>query len=133
LSFGALSSTLVSLQHDPAGFHFAFDSWTVISFLLAAFAAWGYWSLLVKFQPKAGQSATIRRGNLARLMFYAAPMLAVGFFGFLYPLKFVSSLEKKFEIAQGLGLAIMVLSCLGFLLWRVTRFIDPPPPEHTGE
>ena len=133
MSFGALSSSLVSLHHDSTGFHFAFGAWTVISFFLAAITAWGYWNLLLKFQPKDGRSTAIRRNNLARLVLYAAPLLVVGFFGFLYPLKFVSSAEKKFEIAQGLGIALFALSSLGFLLWRVTRFIDPPKSDDQNE
>ncbi|MBC8001815.1 MAG: hypothetical protein H7X97_04425 [Opitutaceae bacterium] len=133
VSFGALSSSLVSLQHDSTGFHFVFNIWTIISFVLTAVAAWCYWSLLVTFRPKTGRSNATRRGNMARLILYAAPLLVVGTFGFLYPLKFVSSPEKKLEIAQGLGLAIFVLSALGFLLWRVTRFIDPPQPDSQKE
>lgn len=133
LSFGALSSSLVSLQHDSTGFHFVFDAWTLVSFVLTAVGAWSYWSLLVKFKPTAGRSANTRRSNIIRLMLNVAPLLFLGFFGFLYPLKFVSSPEKKLEIAQGLGLAIFVLSGVGFLLWRVTRFIDPPRPDDKEE
>ena len=133
LSFGALSSSLISLQHDSSGFHFVFNVWTVISFVVAAAAAWSYWSLLVKFKPKAGRSTATRRGNMARLIIYVAPLLVVGCFGFLYPLKFVASPEKKIEIAQGLGLAIFVLSGVGFLLWRVAQIIDPPQPDDTQE
>ena len=133
LSFGALSSSLVSLQHDSTGFHFVFDAWTLVSFVLTAVGAWSYWSLLVKFKPAAGRSATTRRGNIIRLMLNVAPLLVLGFFGFLYPLKFVSSPEKKLEIAQGLGLAIFVLAGVGFLLWRVARIIDPPQLDDKEE
>ena len=133
LSFGALIASLVSLQHNPLGFHFVFDAWTLVSFVLAAVAAGSYWSLLVKFKPKAGQSTATRRGNMIRLILKAVPLLVVGFLGFLYPLKFVSSPEKKLEIAQGLGLAIFALSFQGFLLWRVTRFIDPPQTDSRDE
>jgi hypothetical protein len=42
---------------------------------------------------------------------------------FLYPIQFVPA-EKRWDVLVGLFLAVLILSGIGFVLWRIRNFLE---------
>jgi hypothetical protein len=109
LGFGAAAASAASLRSSPTGFSFQITAGTFVAFAIGAAIALIYWKLV------ASNSKAARRGS-----FFLA-LAGVGLF--LYPLRFVPA-GNLHDLAVGLILATCALSIVGFLLWRVKRFLD---------
>jgi len=116
LGLGIMLASLAALDRDKSGYSFHLLSpWVAAAFAVGAALGYFYWILL-------GRSETLRNGP--RLLRGASAfLLIVGFGGFLYPLRFVPR-EKLPEILEGLAGAVFVLSLLGFMIWRIARFLE---------
>ncbi len=109
LAFGALAASTEALRSNAAGFCFQASFRTAVAAVIGGAGAVLYWKL-------AGRGlADARKGA------WLLVLAGLGFF--LYPLRFVSP-EKLAETLQGLAFAVVALSTVGFMLWRVKRFLD---------
>jgi hypothetical protein len=109
LGFGAAAASAASLRSSPTGFSFQITAGTFIAFAIGAAVALLYWKLV------ASNSKSARRSSV---------LLALAGVGlFLYPLRFVPA-GNLHDLMIGLILATCALSIVGFLLWRVKRFLD---------
>jgi hypothetical protein len=109
LGFGAAAGSAASLRSSPVGFSFQITVVTFVAFAIGAAIALVYWRLV------ASNSKSARRASLL------IALAGVGLF--LYPLRFVPA-GNLHDLAMGLILATCALSIVGFLLWRVKRFLD---------
>ena len=118
LAFGAMVATLFALRSVPDGFGFEINLATVLAFVAAASLAWFYWRLVERM-------ATDRAPEQRRKKFllFSAGLVLVGIVSFLYPLKFIPA-EKRFDVFFGLALAVVCISGIGFVMWRVKKFLD---------
>jgi hypothetical protein len=115
LAGGAMVASLQALQAGPNGFYFEISWATALAFAAGAAAVLAGWRILL-------QDAPTPRGRLLRAGVKWVLLLSAAA-AFLYPLRFVPR-AKLPEIATGLGLAALVLSIVGWLLWTIRRFLE---------
>jgi hypothetical protein len=113
LGFGCIGAVLASLRSGSVGFFFAFTVWTFVAFVVGAIFGFCCWRLAAK------------GGGAAKLGLVL--LMVVGMGGFLYPLRFTAK-DKLPAIALGLGVAAVVVSTGGYLIWRVARFLEQETP-----
>jgi hypothetical protein len=117
-AFGAMVASLFALRTSPGGFVFELNVPTVISFIAAGMLAWFYWRLVARMAvDKAPQQ---RR---KKFIVFSAGLLLVGIVSFLYPLKFIPT-EKRKDVFAGLALAVGCIVGIGFVMWKVKKFLD---------
>jgi len=114
LAFGVALGSLQSLRHDAAGFSFQLSFGTAVAFAIGAVIGLLYWKLVTR-------SATRGASPLLRAASFLLLLGGVG--AFLYPLRFLPA-EKLPDVYKGLAIAAVALSLIGFILWRIKRFLD---------
>ena len=90
-----------------------------IAFLVGATFSWLFWRVVFKMDSK-------RTGPGKRRVLFAALSVLLSLAtvaAFAFALKGVGN-EKLREIIQGTVLAVFALSGVGFLLWRIARFLE---------
>jgi len=90
-----------------------------IAFLVGATFSWLFWRVVFKVDSK-------RTGPGKRRVLFAALSVLLSLAtvaAFAFALKGVGN-EKLREIIQGTLLAVFALSGVGFLLWRIARFLE---------
>jgi uncharacterized membrane-anchored protein len=118
LAFGAMVASLFALKPLPDGLSFELNAGVVISFLAAAALAWFYWRLVARMAvEKAPQSRN------KKFIIFSIGILIVGIVSFLYPLKFIAA-EKRQDVFIGLALAFACIAGVGFVMWKVKKFLD---------
>jgi hypothetical protein len=120
LACGAMVASLLALQAGPDGFYFRVSSVSGAGFLAGALAVLWLWKVLLSRAASPRQRLARRAAKGVLLLSAVA--------AFLYPLRFVPK-EKLPEIGAGLGLAVIVLSIVGSVLWRIRRFLEREEPE----
>ena len=108
LAFGALFAMLESAHQGPAGFVFRIGGGTWAAFALGAAGGFLAWKLV-------SQAATARATLIV--------LVLVGFATFLYPLRFLQT-QALVEVAPGLAISVVALTCLGLILWRIKCALD---------
>jgi hypothetical protein len=120
IAFGAMFAAIDAFHWDASGFAFRFSSRVVIAFVIGAIVGLFYWNLVSR--DGARPSSLLSRA--------VTVVLLVGAFGAcLYPLRYVSP-ETLSEVLQGLGTAMVALTFLGFILWRIKKSLDQDAIEH---
>jgi hypothetical protein len=116
ISFGLLAASLQSFRPGASGLSFQVSAATFLAFALGAAAGIFYWSAVLKSSRSGRQRSVLL--VVSSIVLFAGSAAA-----FLYPLRFVSA-DKLKEISIGLGAALLVLSCVGYILWIITRFLN---------
>jgi hypothetical protein len=92
--------------------------WSVpLLFLVGASAAVWFWQLIFRFD--AGGDAHLR----GRLKLVAGVLLLAALGCFLFPLRLVSP-DKRMEVIFGMGFALVVLSGMGWLIYKTIRWVE---------
>jgi FtsH-binding integral membrane protein len=117
LGFGTAAASTASLCSSSVGFSFQLSVATFVAFVVGAAVGLIYWRLV------ASNSKAARRAS------FLIALAGVGLF--LYPLRFVPA-GNLHDLIIGLILAACALSIVGFLLWRVKRFLDKDS-QQSGE
>ncbi len=118
LAFGAMVASLFAVKATPHGFTFEMNLAAVLAFLAAGVFAWFYWRMVARLATDKAP----RQGNKKFIVFSLGLML-VGIVSFLYPLKFIPA-EKRWDVFVGLTLAFGCIAGIGFVMWKVKRFLD---------
>jgi hypothetical protein len=118
LAFGVMVASLFALKPGPSGLTFQLNAGAIISFLVAAPVGWFYWRMVARM---ATERAPERRRK--KFIVFSTGLILVGFFAFLYPLKFVPA-EKRRDVFIGLALAFSAITGVGFVMLKVRRFLD---------
>ncbi|HEX4120485.1 MAG TPA: hypothetical protein VH619_07710 [Verrucomicrobiae bacterium] len=118
---GAMAASLEALRARAAGFYFQITWRTGVAFVIGTALILWIWRIMLD------ESDTPRQRfarQLAKTFLFASAAAA-----FLYPLRFVPKSQMP-DIAIGLGLAIFVLSIIGFLVWKTRRFLETDEQEN---
>jgi len=120
LAFGFMAGSLEALTRDAQGMRFDIGVWTVIAFLIGAAVGWFYWEMAMKMNTDAEHSSP-----KARRRFIAVTVLLFisGFASYLYRLRFVAR-SSSWEVAEGVAMAFVVVGVIGFVMWRVGRYLE---------
>ncbi|HYT59369.1 MAG TPA: hypothetical protein VEL06_04320 [Haliangiales bacterium] len=120
-SLGIMAALLYSIKQVNPTLQYEISWGTAVSFAMAVAFSWAYWRLLFGKQNdlNGGLPKTKRRWLLALSVFLAVGTVVP----FVYALKDVAADEAS-DVAQGTAIALVVLGAVGFLFWRVTRYLD---------
>jgi drug/metabolite transporter (DMT)-like permease len=117
---GIMGALLYSVKEVSPALKYEVSFGTAVAFLAAATLSWAFWRFVFGQRNDGGRPATSRRRWFAALSLLVIGATVVPF---VCALKGVAQ-EKVIEIAQGTAIALGALSVLGFLFWRVTRFLN---------
>ena len=125
-SLGTMAALLYSVKQVNPDLKFEFSVGTAISFVLAVALSWAFWRLIFgrRNDFDARVSASRRRGLRALALVLALCTIAP----FVFALNGVGN-DKAREIAEGTAIALLALGALGFLFWRVTRYLNADSEE----
>ena len=118
LAFGAMVASLFALKSGPSGLIFELNAAAIVSFLIAGTFGWLYWRMIARM---AGERAPERRKK--KFVLFSIGLVLVGIVSFLYPLKFIPE-EKRKDVFIGLALALGCIGGVGFVMWKVKKFLD---------
>jgi hypothetical protein len=82
----------------------------------------GFWRLIFRFDEGVSEDKS------KRLWRAGAVLLVVAVGCFLYPLRLVSP-EKRLEVILGLSSALVVLSAIGWLIFKTIRWVEEASRE----
>jgi len=127
---GAMAAILYSVKQVSPALRYEITFGTGVAFLLAVGLSWAFWRLVFGKQPELDGSLSKRR----RRWFAVLSLILTGatLAPFFYALKDVANEEAR-QVAQGTALALLALSALGFLFWRVTRFLNADSQRNAEE
>jgi hypothetical protein len=116
-----MAAILYSVKQVTPALRYEISFGTGVSFVLAVVISSAYWRLVFGRgnDPSDGLSRPRRRWLVALSLLLAAATVTP----FVYALKDVAHNQAS-EVAQGTAIAVMVLGALGFLFWRVTRYLN---------
>ena len=117
LAFGFMAASLEALTRDSEGMRFQIGIWTVVAFLVGAAIGWFYWEMAMKMSDASTPHA--RR----RFIWVTVLLFVSGFASYLYRLRFVSR-GSSGEVAQGVVLAFAMVGAIGFVMWRIGRYLE---------
>ena len=121
LGLGLMAAFLYSIKQVTPELRYKISVGTGVSFAVAAALSWAFWRLVFG-KPDAsekGLSKPRKRWLILLSVFLTVATLAP----FVYTLKGVAN-EKMVEIAEGTALALLALGGVGFLLWKMARFLE---------
>lgn len=116
VGFGFGAASMQALEKTSSGLSFDFSAMTAVAFIIGAVIALGFWRLLAR-------SLAADKPNTKALNAAVAGLVVMAIAGFLYPLRFVAE-EKYADLWIGLGLAVMALSLVGAVLWKLIRILN---------
>src|SRR5437016_3714057 len=121
VGLGAMAAILYSVKQVTPALRYEISFGTGVSFVLGVVISSVYWRLVFGRwnNPDGGLSRPRKRWLVALSLLLGAATVAT----FVYALKDVAH-DQAGEVAQGTALAVMVLGALGFLFWRVTRYLN---------
>lgn len=125
LGSGCLLASLPIVQPGPGGLDFRWSYWAIPAFLLGAVMAIGFWQLVFRLARQTGDETTSRR----KLYAASAGLMLVAFGAFIYPLRFVVP-GRRTDVLIGLGMAVLVLSAVGWLIRTVVKWLESEADLH---
>ncbi len=120
LSIAVMAGFLASIKQINPAVQFQFTIFSVVAFV----AGGGLTAIFLRFILKGNKS---RKGLLVVAVAIAC---VLGYF--LIGIKHVSS-DNRQDVIIGTAAAVIVLSFLGFVLWRMTRFFESDQQNRDGD
>jgi hypothetical protein len=124
---GLLAAFLASIRQVHPDLKFRFGLTTVLAFSATAVFSWIFCGVLFKGEFSGDSSAHAsawRKRRVRRWLFlflFGAVLATVS--AFVYSLKDVSN-QSRWEVIQGTGIAVLVLTGGGFLIHKSVRFFE---------
>jgi ABC-type nickel/cobalt efflux system permease component RcnA len=127
LSLGTLAAFLYSIKSVTPTLKLEISLGSVVFFLVAAAGSWVFWRAVLDTsptRPPAGATGPEARRS-RRFRFLALGALFVGAMlgAVAYELRNVS-LDKRIEVMEGVAFAVLLLTIVSWLFWKVTRFLE---------
>lgn len=123
LSLGIMAGFIAAVRQVNPELRYAFDWIVVLAGVVTAALVWWFCAWALNAEAKADAGGQITRKHWRWLGWFALITLsgtALGFVLAVIPL----SPERRSDIIQGTGMAIVFLTILGFIYWRVMRFFE---------
>jgi len=121
-SLGLMAALLFSVKQVTPDLRCELSAGSGIAFLVGATFSWLFWRVVFKMDSKRtgpGKRRVLFAATVALSVLLSLATVAA----FAFALKGVGN-EKLREIIQGTLLAVFALSGVGFLLWRIARFLE---------
>jgi ABC-type nickel/cobalt efflux system permease component RcnA len=137
LSLGTLAAFLYSIKSVTPTLKLELSLGSGLFFLVAAAGSWLFWRAVLGSghtpPPADGSAAAPLTGRPRRFRFMALSALFVGAMlaAFAYELRNVS-LDKRIEVMEGVAFAVLLLTVVSWLFWKVTRFLEQDHQRATG-
>lgn len=123
LAFAGMLASLAVVDRGEAGRLVLHWHWAAVPLIaLGLWLGWRFWGLL--WAAESDPSPVGRR----RLIRFAIGLAAMAMFSFAYPMRFIQE-ERRNEVFLGLGLAILVLSAFGCLIWKTIQWVNENEPR----
>ena len=127
LGLGLMAAFLYSLKQIHPSIQLKTSFGTFVAFLLTAGFSWVFCGVLFKGEFTGDSSvagAPLRKKRAGRwLIFFVATSGLATAGAFLYSLKDVSA-ESRWDVLEGAGIAMAVLTVGGFLIHKAVRFFE---------
>jgi 4-amino-4-deoxy-L-arabinose transferase-like glycosyltransferase len=118
---GAMAAILYSVKRVTPDLEYEVSFGSGVCFALAVAVSWAFWRVVFGKQNDLNQGwSRNRRRRFIALSLFLSAATAVPF---VYALKDVAWDEAS-EVAQGTAIAVLVLGMLGFVFWRLTRYLN---------
>jgi hypothetical protein len=126
LSLGVMAAFLASIQQITPELKLRFSFMTVVAFLLALVFSMLFWRIVFVPETSAvgeagGPVATRRRAVKFTVLSAILCFATLAAFGI--SLKGIGN-ERIRDVIQGAAIAVIAVSFLGFVLWRLGRFLE---------
>ncbi len=122
-AIGGMLASLAAVGRGPAGkLVFAWNGWVPVLFAAGSALGWIFWKLI--WRAQSDKTLASRRQLQAFAGFLG--LMAMG--SFAYPLRFLQA-ERRHDVFFGLGLAIVVLSAFGVLIYKTIRWVESGEPK----
>jgi hypothetical protein len=122
LAFAGMLASLAAIELGPATRLVLRWHWAELP-LAALGLTLGGWFWRLIWRAERAESPAARR-RLLRFSLLLGLMAAVSF---AYPMRFIPA-ERRQEVFIGLGVAVLVLSLVGVVLWRIIRMLNEGEP-----
>ncbi len=132
LAFGGMLATLAVFERGSHGKLSLRWHWGAIPLLMIGLAlGLQFWRTLWRAQK---ENTAVSK---TRLKAFSIFLGAVAIISFAYPMRYIQS-SRRAEVFSGLGLAIIVLSGFGYLIWKTIQWVNAneptdnqiEPPDH---
>ena len=121
LSLGLMAALLFSVKQVTPDLRCELSAGSGIAFLVGATFSWLFWRVVFKVDKPGKRTGPGKRRVLFAALSVLLSLATVA--AFVFALKGVGN-EKLREIIQGTLLAVFALAGVGFLLWRIARFLE---------
>lgn len=119
LSVGAMAGFFASIRRVNPELEFRFDWLTLLALIAGGWMGHLFWRVIPRDTPGAPRGTK----RWLPLGLWLAVQFGAMIFTFGYGMKDLSG-EKHREMLIGTGLAVVVLTFIAFLLWRVGKFFE---------
>ncbi len=135
VSLGLMTGFLFSIQRVNPRIEFAVTGWSVAACVMSGILCWMachlFFRRLLALDEIENPGGLNKKKLLFRwVIFFSIALILESLLGVIHGLKGIES-GKLGEVLQGMGAAFFVLTIAGFVLWKLTRFVesDTPPPH----
>lgn len=123
LAFAGMLASLAVVDLGGAGKLILRWHWGAVPLTgLGLWLGWRFWGLL--WAAESDPSPAGRR----RLLRFSLGLAVMAMVSFAYPMRFIQA-ERRNEVFLGLGLAILVLSAIGWLIWKLIQWVNENEPR----
>lgn len=129
IGLGTMAAILYSVKEVSPGFKYHISLGTAVAFLSAVGLSSVFWRVV--FGNSHDLNPGLSRVRQRWLALLSIILTAATLIPFASAFKGVASDQAR-EMAQGTALAVLALAALGFLFWRVTRFLDEDSRRNGG-
>lgn len=129
IGLGTMASILYSVKRVGSQLEYRLSWGTPLAFLFAVALSWVFWRVV--FGRSNDLNPGLSRARKRWLAFLSLILTAATLFPFAYAFQTVTS-DAAREMVQGTALAFLAVSGLGFLLWRLARFLEEDTRRNAG-
>ena len=123
LAFAGMLASLAVIERGTAGKLVLRWHWAALPLTAAGIGAGlVFWRLVWRAEREGTSGAQRTLRNFSILL----GVMAVT--SFAYPMRFIQE-ERRNEVFLGLGLAVLVLSTFGFLIWKTIQWVNENEPR----
>lgn len=125
---GAMAGFIGAVRQVNPTIEIRFDWLTVLGFVAGCGMGWLFWRVI----PDDASRARNGRSKWLPFTLWLAALSAMMVAGFVYGMKDISSAKQR-EMYLGTGMAVLVLTFVGFLFWRSVKYFEDDHRRYLNE
>lgn len=118
-SIGGMATFIGSIRQVNPSIELRVDWLTLLVAIIGFGMGWMFWRVI----PTDLEASVDNKSKWVPLVLWVSVLSGLMFAGFAYGMKDISS-EKQREMYIGTGMAVLVLTFVGFLFWRAVHFFE---------